>query len=345
MAQAQSRLLAIIAAALVILALRMSSAVTLPLAFALFLIALLWPVQSRLESRLPRTAAFVFTVLVLFATLWAFAWILVECVDEAVERWPRYEGRFQQLKEAWGARLERWGVSGGGSEQGGGYAKRGARSLTSFAEGTLLTLALTILGLLEVHSFREKLQRAYGTETGGRLASSAHQASARFGRYFATRTVLGVIQGVGTALFAWAVGLDLAVVWGVLSALLNYVPTVGSALAVIPPALFALVQFPEPTKALLVVGGLAAVQIVLGNYVDPRIQGKRLSLSPFVVLLAVAFWGWVWGPGGALIAVPIVIAIVILGEEFEALRPASVLLSGERDAAQAPRKRDSSEAR
>jgi predicted PurR-regulated permease PerM len=335
-----SRPLAILTAVAAVYALKLSSAVTLPLAFALFLIALLWPLQSGLERRLPRTAAFVTTVLVLFVALGLFGWILAACAEEAIDRWPRYEPRFEELKRTWGARLEGLGLAGGGAgaQQGegapggsAGVAGRGAKAAVAFVEGGLLTLALAVLGLLEVRSFRDKLVSAFGGSAGGRLADSARQASSRFGRYFATRTVLGAIQGVATALFAWAVGLDLALVWGVTSALLNYVPTIGSALAVIPPALFALVQFPTPGKALMVAGGLAAVQIVLGNYVDPRIQGRRLSLSPFVVLLAVSFWGWVWGPGGALIAVPIVIALVILGQEFDALRPAAVLLSGESD--------------
>ena len=116
----------------------------------------------------------------------------------------------------------------------------------------------------------------------------------------------------------------------------RFVP-VGSVLAVVPPSLFALVQFPQSSKALLVIGGLAAVQIILGNYVDPRIQGRWLSLSPFVVLLSVAFWGWLWGPAGALIAVPITLAMVVAGKEFPSLRPLSVLLAEEeKDKSAAP---------
>lgn len=325
-------MLAVIATVLVILALRTAKPVALPLAFALFLIALLWPVQARFQQRLRPTLAFLATLLVFLAAMWGFGWLVAECAGEVVERWPRYQPRFEEMASEWRTRVEGWGFSMDRSSQGGGgsgLAGRGAHTVTALLEGMLLTLALTVLGLLEVHPFREKLTTAFGSAAGGRMATSAHKASARFGQYFWTRTILGAIQGVATGLFAWAVGLDLALVWGVLSALLNYVPTIGSALAVIPPALFALVQFPEPTKALLVVGGLVAAQLVLGNYVDPRLQGKRLSLSPFVVLLAVAFWGWLWGPAGALIGVPIVIAIVVAGEEFEALRPASVLLSGE----------------
>ena len=337
----RSAALSIVATVLALLALRAARPVALPLAFALFLIALLWPVQARLARRMPPRLAFVVTLLVLVASVWAFGWILAECVDEAVERWPRYAPRLDEIRASWGGRLQKWGISasaGSGGGQG-AWARQGAHLFTAFVEGALLALALTILGLLEVHAFREKVTRAFGGEAGARVATSAEKASARFGRYFATRTILGVLQGIATALFAWAVGLDLALVWGVLSALLNYVPTVGSALAVIPPALFAIVQFPNPGKALLVVGGLTAVQLVLGNYVDPLIQGRRLSLSPFVVLVAVSFWGWLWGPAGALIAVPIVIALVIAGEEFAPLRPLGVLLSGEAPEAKASRKR------
>jgi len=332
----QRHLLVVLTVVAVFFALHFGRPILLPLAFALFLIALLWPLQVWFARRMPRGIAFLATLLTLAACSWAFGWILSTTAGAAIDRWPRYESRFDELRTTWRARAESVGLPVGGAEEksssaeSSGQMRGAAHGFMSFAEGALLTLALTVLGLLEVEAYRAKLTRV-SSAGGARIAAAATRASSRFGRYFYTRTVMGLIQGVATGLFAWGVGLDLPLVWGVLSALLNYIPTIGSVLAVVPPSLFALVQFPDPGKALLVVGGLAAVQIVLGNYVDPRIQGKWLSLSPFVVLLSVAFWGFLWGPAGALIAVPITLALVIAGEEFPWLRPLSVLLASEAD--------------
>ena len=330
----QGRLLVVIAVVAALYFLRAARPVALPLAFALFLVALLWPVQRWLAQRLPSRLAFAATLIGFAACLWAFGWMAAECVDEAVERWPKYQPRFEELSRQWAARAGSWGIQVGG--EGGGpealsWLRRGARAAFTIGGGVLLALALTVLGLREVHPFQEKVSRGLSDVLGGRVLASASRASARFGRYFAARTLMSLIQGVSTGLLAWAVGLDLAFVWGVLSALLNYVPTIGSVIAVVPPALFALVQFEEPTRALLVVGGLSLLQIVLGNYVDPRIQGHWVSLSPFVVLLSISFWGWLWGPAGALIAVPITIGFVILGQEFPSLRPVAVLLSSKEE--------------
>jgi predicted PurR-regulated permease PerM len=338
----QRHLLIVLTVIAVFFALHFGRPILLPLAFALFLIGLLWPLMVWFRRFMPRTMAFVATLLAFVACLWAFGWVTNKTARVAIERWPQYQPRFEEMSSTWRERATGWGFSVGGNDAGGegesssssssskGPARAILGSFMAFVEGALLTFALMALGLLEIEAYGNKIARA-GPSAGSRFVAAARRVSSRFGRYFYTRTVMGVIQGVATGLFAWAVGLDLPLVWGVLSALLNYIPTIGSVLAVVPPSLFALVQFPQSGKALLVVGGLAAVQIVLGNYVDPRIQGRWLSLSPVVVLLSVAFWGWLWGPAGALIAVPITLAFVIAGQEFPSLRPLSILLASEPD--------------
>jgi predicted PurR-regulated permease PerM len=124
-------------------------------------------------------------------------------------------------------------------------------------------------------------------------------------------------------------GLDFAFVWGVLAFLLNYIPTIGSAVAVIPPTLFSLVQFDSLGRPLAVLLGMVLLQIVFGNYVDPLIEGRLLALSPMVVLASVVFWGWVWGVPGALLGVPITIGIVIAADHFPKTRWIARMLAEE----------------
>jgi predicted PurR-regulated permease PerM len=112
-------------------------------------------------------------------------------------------------------------------------------------------------------------------------------------------------------------GLDLAVLWGLLAGILNFIPTIGSIVSVIPPALFALLQFGVGWQAPAVLVGIGLIQIVLGAYVDPKLQGRYLELSAFVVLVSITFWGWAWGLAGAFIAVPLTAALVVALGEFE----------------------------
>ena len=132
--------------------------------------------------------------------------------------------------------------------------------------------------------------------------------------------------------FVWllVLGVDFAFLWGVLTLLLNYVPNVGPLVAGVLPAPLALIQHGW-LWALLVVAGLAVTEQVIGNYVDPKLQGKSLDISPLVVLLSVIFWGRVWGVAGAVLAVPLTATVVIACAHIPALRPVALLLSRSAD--------------
>ena len=152
------------------------------------------------------------------------------------------------------------------------------------------------------------------------------------------RTVVAILQGVSAWLVALLLGLDFALVWGLIAALLNFIPSVGSVLAVIPPTLFATVQFDGWARPLGVLAAMAPLQIVLGYFVDPKIEGRFLRLSPLFVLFSIVFWGWLWGVAGALLGVPIMVALVIVLDELPQTRWLAAMLvrdppSRSRDAA------------
>ena len=145
-----------------------------------------------------------------------------------------------------------------------------------------------------------------------------------------------------TGLFTLIMGLDLALLWGVTAFLLNYVPTLGPAAAIVPPTVFALLQFGGIERAAGVFFGVGAIQFLIGNFVDPKIEGRAVALSPVVVLFAVVLWGWIWGVLGALTAVPLTVTIVIVCQHFDGTRWVAALLSevegAEREAASESRR-------
>jgi predicted PurR-regulated permease PerM len=124
-------------------------------------------------------------------------------------------------------------------------------------------------------------------------------------------------------------GVDFALVWGLVAFVLNYVPTLGSIVAVIPPTLLVLI-FQGIGRGVATLVGLAVIQVILGNFVDPRLQGRTLKLSPFVALLSIVFWGWVWGIPGAVLGIPMTISLIVFSQEFKSTR-AIALLFGDTD--------------
>ena len=183
-----------------------------------------------------------------------------------------------------------------------------------------------LLGLLEVLDFRRKMEAATHEGRHRHWREPVHRISRDFQNYMVVRTGVGLLTGIGAGLAAFLIGLDFALLWGVLNFLLNYIPTLGSLFGIIPPVLFGLVQggWTMGLLALVTVGG---VQLVMGTFVGPKLQGHYLRLSPLVVLLSVAFWEWLWGIPGAFIGVPLTVGLVITCARFDSTRWIAVLLS------------------
>jgi AI-2 transport protein TqsA len=333
----RARLLAVIAAVLVLAFLKWSAVVTMPLGLSLFLIALGWPLQERLERRLPRKLAFVLTVLAMLLIFAAFVGSLVWSGRLIAERAPQYSGKVQAVYAQVQERARDYGISlpggigegqGGRSSAVGSLAASALKTAASSISLALLIAAFVILGLYEVHGFKAKAQSAFRhPHHGAELIEASRAICERYLQYLRVFTLTALIQGVVVFLFALLVGLDFAFVWGLLAFLLNYVPTIGSAVAVIPPSLFALVQFDGLGRALLVCLGMAVLQLICGNYVDPLLKGRFLKLSPVVVLISITFWGWIWGIPGAFLGVPITLGLVIATDHFPNTRWIARLLS------------------
>ncbi len=328
--------LAILAFIAVIGALKVSYSVTMPLAFALFLVALLWPLQKKLMNFVPRKIAFLTTLLILLLVVAGFFALLTACSAIIAKQAPQYSEQamssyrdMQTWATARGIEMPedpsklRERLSGGG----GGGVSSGAGQLLRYIGLWILTFGFLALALAEVPRFKEKIAKRIGTQRN--WVEVADEIASKFNRYFVVRTVIGVIQFICTWIFAAVVGLDLAFVWGALSGLLNYIPTLGSLISVVPPGLFALFQFQDPGKAALVFFGLCFIQLGLGTFVDPLLEGKQLQLSPLVVLFSIAFWGWVWGIAGALIGVPMTVAFVIICRQFPDTQGIAELLTNE----------------
>ncbi|WP_317627551.1 AI-2E family transporter [Rhodalgimonas zhirmunskyi] len=166
-----------------------------------------------------------------------------------------------------------------------------------------------------------------GEEAGARAISLLTRINERIGQYLFVKTVLNVILGALSFVILLVLGIEFALFWAVLIAFLNYIPYIGSMIGVIFPVLLSLAQFGSLGMAGAAMVSLTAAQLFVGAYLEPRMMGRAFNLSPFIVLLALAFWSTLWGLPGALLAVPLTSSLVLLLAEIKPVRPIAILLS------------------
>lgn len=323
----RTRALAVVATVLAVAALRLSEPVTLPLVLAVFLIAFTHPLYLWVERRTRGWVALLVSTLVVLLAAAVLAGAVALSVAQVAERGPELVRRATTLGQQLRAWLTAHGLpvprGGGGEGALSGIAAAIERFLgatTDTLELLGLTFAYYILGMLEVGAFRDKARRALRPPAGETLVRATADVAHRVRGYLWAVTVTSLVAGAAAGLFAWAVGLEGALTWALTTFLLNYIQTIGPLLSVIPPTLYAVIQGGSAGHVALVFFGLGAIQFFIGNFVDPKVSASRVSISPLVVLVATTFWGWLWGATGALLAVPLTVAVAGACERFERTR-------------------------
>ncbi|WP_299364512.1 AI-2E family transporter [uncultured Paracoccus sp.] len=208
----------------------------------------------------------------------------------------------------------------------GGLAEAILSSFLSLVAGVALILFLTLLLLIESGEWRGKIRTIMQPRNEWRLTESADVIAGKVRDYLGMRAVVGAATALLYALWLWLFGVDLVLVWALLTFLLNFVPTIGSLIAGLLPVAYAMIT-QSWGSALAVGAGLLVIEQVMGNYFDPRLLGRSIALSPLVILVSLVFWGWVWGIAGTLLAVPVTVAMVVLGAHVPVLRPYALLLT------------------
>lgn len=288
-----------------------------PIACALFIMALTWPLQHYLQARMPKLVALALVILGVVVVCSAFGSLLIWAVGR-VGRWLITDGaRLQEHYAHMIAWLEAKGIGlvGIWAEHfnvrwliGTIYAITGRLNTT--IGFWLVVLMYVVIGLLEVDDAKRRI-RGLSNQTAARaLLDGCATSAAKFRKYMVLRTLMSVATGALVWAFASLIGLQLAFEWGAIAFALNYIPFVGPFVATLLPTAFALAQFESWQGALLVFACLNVIQFVIGSYVEPRASGNILAISPFLVLFSVFLWAFLWGLFGAFIGVPISIAVL-----------------------------------
>ena len=182
-------------------------------------------------------------------------------------------------------------------------------AIANAASNALVSLVIVIFFLLESHRFEEIIRS--NAVIGRPILSQLPAVAGTAVKYFAIRSRLNLITGVGVTLLCLVLGVDYAPLWGVLAFFLSYIPYIGLATAMIPPAILALAEFGWLQAAIIVIG-ITALNMLIENVLEPGYTGKRLQLSPTIVFISFFFWAWLLGPVGALLSMPITVLLVLV---------------------------------
>ena len=321
---------------LVIALLYFARTVVAPVALSLFAVAVVWPVQKWLEERMPQLAALAISLsltilalgILLALSVWGVGqvgrWMIVnadrlQAFYADLTQWLESHGIFVV-----GIFLERFDVS---------WLIRPAQNIAANVQAlvgfSMLVLVFLMLGLLEVRDFKAKLAQVCPADFGSRMMRAGKEIAEKFRRYAAIRTVASILTGLMVGLLCWLLGIELAGAWGVLAFVLNFIPFIGPFIATVLPAVFAVVQFKSWESAALIFAGASVIQFLIGSYLEPRLSGSALSISPFLVVFAVFFAALLWGIPGAFMGVPIAIAVLTLMEQYPSTAWVADLLSGD----------------
>jgi predicted PurR-regulated permease PerM len=210
-----------------------------------------------------------------------------------------------------------------------GQAANILNALRDVLTNTFLILFTMVFILLEASSMGVKVQAAFG-----RSADSFERPRVflhNLGRYMGIKTVVSIATGLSASLLTWWIGLDFPLLWGMLAFLFNYVPAIGSIIAAVPAILMALVQLGIGEAGSTAIGFMA-INMLFGNAIEPRLMGYGVGISPLIVFIGLVLWGWIFGPVGMLLSVPLTMTLKMALEANERTRWLAILIGSERDA-------------
>jgi AI-2 transport protein TqsA len=299
--------------------------VLLPFVLAVFLFSMFSPILDWLVLRLrfPRLLALVASFALVLVVAVIIFLTIVEAIRRVVATATAYSDSLIVLIEQIFAQIQRWGLMVEPKHFAGSLEETIPAMMTEIAGrslGIIAAFSLMLIFLFFLMASRDPHEVREGV-----YASIDRDVR----RYLLTKTALSAIMGIAVGGVLGLFGIPLAVVFGLLAFLLDFIPSVGPVIATLLPVPVAIAQYPDSIwTALSIVALLATIQIVQGNFVEPKVLGSSLHLHPVVILLAIGFWGLVWGITGALLAVPLTAILRLVSLRIDALRPFGRLLGG-----------------
>ena len=326
--------------------LKIAASVILPFTIAFLLAFVMFPIVRWLDKRrIPRFVSILLIVIIIVSGLSIFGMVLFTSGSNILSIYPKYENRLTEIY-SWIARSFDLSFDESLSVWQNLWMQLGIRSwvrsfafsfsniFLSFISSAVLVVLFVVFILLEASRFGEKLEAAF-EDKAEHFHKMGYELMYQVTRYLTAKFFISLATGFITAFGLWLIGLEFAVIWGIIAFMLNFIPILGSITAGFITSLFALIQFwPNPVPIILVVTLILAINMIIGNFLDPKIVGEHVGISSLMVLVSLGIWGYIWGFAGAILAVPMTVIIKIICENVPILEPVSILI-GTRKAVQA----------
>jgi AI-2 transport protein TqsA len=335
-------LLAAASVVVIIAGVRAAHSLVVPFLVAAFLAVICTPALQWLQRKgVPTAIALLLVIGGMSAVVVGVGLVVTASIQDFSGKVPEYTAKLQQLlkdAEPWIDKAREWAGIGAADADANsdqlnnplspdnlvGYFVTFLSGITGLFGNVFLVLVTLMFMLLEASGFPRKLLAL----SGGRplLSEQANRIRDSIYQYVTLKTIISLCTGMLVALLIKVLGVDYPVMWGLLAFFFNFVPSIGSIIAAVPAVLLALIQTDLQTT-LFTVAGYVVINVAIGNFIEPRVMGRGLGLSTLVVFLSLVFWGWVLGPIGMLLSVPLTMIVKVALENFRQTRWIAVLLS------------------
>jgi predicted PurR-regulated permease PerM len=323
--------------------LKVMSPILLPITIAILLAFVMEPmVTFFLARRVPRICSIALAALIIIAGLYLMGMVLFSSAKVIISTYPRYERRLTELYVLAANFLELsydehlsfienlWAQLG--------FRTRirtmtftASNGVIGFLRNAVLVVIFLVFVLFEAAHFRDKIELAFEDKWAGSIKKISDSVVRQVIRYLSTKFLISLATGLVVGVALHLVGLEFAVVWGLIQFILNFIPVIGSIAVGVGATLFALLQFwPDPAPIILVGLIMLGANQIMGNVLEPKIMGDNLGISPLAVLISLSIWGYLWGFAGMILAVPMTVIVKIVCENIPMLEPVSVLLGSHR---------------
>ncbi|MGB9765062.1 MAG: AI-2E family transporter [Candidatus Saccharicenans sp.] len=316
--------------------LKLTKPILFPFLLALFISYAVSPLLSwMLRLKFPKVLAIVIILLFTFALLYLLGLLFYSSGKLFISELPQYSDKINSLISEFGDSLKQLPfkvdvpsvLSQLNLEKITNFMLGTLGSFLSFLGNLLLVFVFVIFILSGQDKLTVKIARALAEEKAAYLTRVLESINRQIQRYLAVKTFLSLLNGALVALILVIFGVNFALLMGFITFILNFIPSFGSIISTLIPVIIAFAQFGNSLIPIWVLLSIAVVDAVLGNFVDPKMMGQSLDLSPLLVIFSLIFWGWLWGIPGMVLAVPILAVLKIIFENVPSLKYLAVLMS------------------
>ena len=322
--------------------LKTMSSVIIPVVLSFILSLVFLPIIKKvnLKTGIPWVVSSLIIIVFFFVALLGITSLLIGSLTNIISEYPKYETRFMSIYQLIADRLDFEIDSTKSLFQNlwtslkvREYTQKAALTLSSgvvsFSKTLFLISIMSAFILIEMRLTKRKIHYAFKNNRE-KVSRISHQIVNQTVRYISIKFFISLATGIICFITTWLLGLDFPIVWGFLAFIMNFITIFGSVISVGATTLFSLIQFyPNWGKTLFVLLFLTLVNMVLGNIIEPRIEGKNLGISPVAILISLSIWGYIWGFTGMLLAVPLTVIIKIICENLAYMNGIAIFLGND----------------